>query len=466
MKGLKMMSPLSAPYSPHSLSTSSPSSGYETYVEVVEEEVEYTGLDFDDSPSSYASYVSPYSSPLYSGYSSPYYNYAGAAVYNQNYYYDYQAPSYPVSPQPTQASSLASPSAPSSLTPVRPSQPVASSTARAPLRSPQPLFICPTPVAATPVKKTVAPSASRKPTPKPSRSWVDIMDEEDDDDELISFSEEESGSDSSNESSDNETGEEELRYEECDSLTATPATSVLPSPGPSPPPSPARGVCVSPGPGFRVPSPPISQAMSQTQLEMQRLLGSVVSVPIVLEHPWSFWFHRFVAGSSSSSSGAHSTAEQYEAALQRLGSFHSVQTFWQWTNNLPALAKLEASSTLHLMKDGVRPLWEDDHNAEGGTMSFRVRKAQTEQVWQHLLLTVIGEQYDCVLDPLDEICGASVSIRKSGGENVISLWNKRADRLNQAALLRRILTLFSGTGLEIRSPAYKVHKKEKDFNKP
>lgn len=53
------------------------------------------------------------------------------------------------------------------------------------------------------------------------------------------------------------------------------------------------------------------------------------------------------------------------------------QDFWNCYNNLPPVEKLKPKSSYHLMKAGVRPLWEDPENERGGFWVLRIRKEDT-----------------------------------------------------------------------------------------
>lgn len=122
------------------------------------------------------------------------------------------------------------------------------------------------------------------------------------------------------------------------------------------------------------------------------------------------------------------------------------------------------------MKKGVRPLWEDEHNIFGGNLSFKIPKGDTPEVWLRFLLALIGEQPSLVLKEGDEICGLSVSVRKT--ESLISIWNKRAELIDIEKLESLIRLLISnvdfpkgsyrGTRI-LFSNNSSVHRNEDDF---
>ena len=44
-------------------------------------------------------------------------------------------------------------------------------------------------------------------------------------------------------------------------------------------------------------------------------------------------------------------------------------------------------------KEGIKPLWEDEHCKDGGRFQIRVPKTHGSKFWENLLLAMIGEQF-------------------------------------------------------------------------
>ena len=47
-------------------------------------------------------------------------------------------------------------------------------------------------------------------------------------------------------------------------------------------------------------------------------------------------------------------------------------------------------SMMFLMKEDIKPMWEDDNNKNGGCFSFKVLNKDIEQVWKEVYFSVIG----------------------------------------------------------------------------
>jgi len=132
-----------------------------------------------------------------------------------------------------------------------------------------------------------------------------------------------------------------------------------------------------------------SNGKSPVRLARPKSLEQIESDGIKLQNAWSFWHDKFI--------GPNQSVEDYEKNLQELFSFSTIQGFWTCFNNLPTPDKLKAKSSYHMMKTGIRPIWEDPNNADGGFWAMRVKKEDTTKVWKELVLAVIGEQFSMFL---------------------------------------------------------------------
>eukprot|EP00013_Stygamoeba_regulata_P007952 CAMPEP_0177681880 /NCGR_PEP_ID=MMETSP0447-20121125/30961_1 /TAXON_ID=0 /ORGANISM="Stygamoeba regulata, Strain BSH-02190019" /LENGTH=278 /DNA_ID=CAMNT_0019191345 /DNA_START=179 /DNA_END=1016 /DNA_ORIENTATION=- len=170
-----------------------------------------------------------------------------------------------------------------------------------------------------------------------------------------------------------------------------------------------------------------------------------------LQNSWSFWYDRFVPTGVS--------VTEFESSLRHLCVFTSAEGFWQCFNNLPTLAELRHKSSFFMMKEGIRPVWEDPGNADGGIWSIRIGRSDNEMVWKELLVAAIGEQFADVLDEDDDICGISVNVRNYN--NIFQIWNKNS-KANTKRLLEKVEALLPNVNLI--SPFYKANRDHSAFN--
>ena len=135
-----------------------------------------------------------------------------------------------------------------------------------------------------------------------------------------------------------------------------------------------------------------------------------------LEYAYSFWFSKRPGKGSSAAVAAAAAAAanalassniNYDANLRLVGTFNTVEKFWLYYSHMCRPHDLNGHADIHLFKDGIRPLWEDDANKNGGKWIVRLKKGLSNRCWENLVLAILGEQFMVG----EEICGAVVSIR-------------------------------------------------------
>ncbi|KAG0227550.1 Eukaryotic translation initiation factor 4E type 2 [Actinomortierella wolfii] len=160
-----------------------------------------------------------------------------------------------------------------------------------------------------------------------------------------------------------------------------------------------------------------------------------------LHFNWVFWFMHRAPGSK---------IVNYESSMKKIATFGSVEDFWAVYSHLRRPHELPNVSDYHLFKQGVRPVWEDATNINGGKWIVRLKKGLASRYWENLVMAVIGDQFDVG----SEICGIVLSIR--GAEDILSLWNQSAHegRINLKIrdTMKRVLNLPPDTIME-----YKTH---------
>jgi len=171
-----------------------------------------------------------------------------------------------------------------------------------------------------------------------------------------------------------------------------------------------------------------------------------------LEYAYSFWFSKRPGKGSQASVSTQSSSSQpinYDSNLKLVGTFNTVEKYWSYYSHMCRPQDLNGHADIHLFKDGIRPLWEDDANKNGGKWIVRLKKGLANRCWENLILAILGEQFMVG----EEICGAVISVRFQ--EDLISVWNKTCS--NQAVTsrikdtLKRILNLPPSTILEYKS---------------
>ncbi|KZT66664.1 translation initiation factor eIF4e [Daedalea quercina L-15889] len=144
--------------------------------------------------------------------------------------------------------------------------------------------------------------------------------------------------------------------------------------------------------------------------------------------------------------------DEYEAGLTVIGEFETVESFCRYFNWLKPPSRLERNSNYHLFKSGIKPMWEDPANAEGGkwVLTMKNNAALLDRCWSWLAMALVGED----LDEGDEICGAVVSLRSKVDR--IQLWTRSKEDVEKInGIGRKMVKLLDvseadGIGLEFQ----------------
>ncbi|KAI0371353.1 translation initiation factor eIF4e [Pilatotrama ljubarskyi] len=184
-----------------------------------------------------------------------------------------------------------------------------------------------------------------------------------------------------------------------------------------------------------------------------------------LEHSWTIYhdtknkvpFTPATAGSENPPNSAVGhfappDTDEYEAGLTVIGEFDTVESFCRYFNWLKPPSKLERNSNYHLFKSGIKPMWEDEANANGGkwVLTMKNNPQLLDRCWSWLAMALVGED----LDEGDEICGAVVSLRSKVDR--IQLWTRSKEDVEKInGIARKMVKLLDiseadGIGLEFQ----------------
>ena len=77
-------------------------------------------------------------------------------------------------------------------------------------------------------------------------------------------------------------------------------------------------------------------------------------------------------------------------------------------------------SMFFLMRENILPIWEDENNINGCSISFKVPNNKVKIEWDKLILNCITENLNLDKDNYNEITGISISPKKEF--NIIKIW--------------------------------------------
>ena len=90
-------------------------------------------------------------------------------------------------------------------------------------------------------------------------------------------------------------------------------------------------------------------------------------------------------------------------------------------------ADMVQSNMLFVMRDGIRPMWEDPKNRNGGCFSYKVHNDHVHDVWTHLFFALCGESLTSDPNKSKLVNGITISPKKKFC--IVKIW--MCDRSNQ-----------------------------------
>ena len=112
----------------------------------------------------------------------------------------------------------------------------------------------------------------------------------------------------------------------------------------------------------------------------------------------------------------------------------------------PAMVK---NCMLFLMRQNIKPMWEDPNNKQGGCFSFKVVNKNVPEVWKSVSYLLTGETLSSEKNFQDNITGITISPKKSFC--ILKIWMKDLEFQNP-----RVIN--EVTGLQVGGCLFKKHK--------
>jgi len=144
--------------------------------------------------------------------------------------------------------------------------------------------------------------------------------------------------------------------------------------------------------------------------ELQVKEGEYPSAEVPLETAWTFWYDKKTSDKKES--------DQYMEGLKQLGSFNTIEGFYQHYTWLFRPNELPRDHNVLLFRRGYKPMWEEF--PEGGCWIIRIKRKVSQsyvnRMWENLLIACIGEAFE-----MPDVVGCVLSTRLK--DDVLSVWN-------------------------------------------
>ncbi|KAL4809429.1 translation initiation factor eIF 4e-like domain-containing protein [Aspergillus unguis] len=191
----------------------------------------------------------------------------------------------------------------------------------------------------------------------------------------------------------------------------------------------------------------------------QNILGKLRPLP--LQYHWTFWYDKHTESNSASANASSASASDYDERLYVLyEDVADIATFYRVYNNYP-WDKIPQRDTVHIFRKGVKPVWEDPENLQGGCWRFRVPKRKAQAFFHEIAILCISNEFQAVLEKEhDHVLGVSTSVRFN--THLVSIWNKlgsneRSVKLLEETILSRLSPNLRPTDSGPNSYFYKRH---------
>ena len=158
-----------------------------------------------------------------------------------------------------------------------------------------------------------------------------------------------------------------------------------------------------------------------------------------LNNNWTLWAHL-----------PHNTDWSIKSYIP-IYTFTTIEETLAVTETLPPI--LIENCMLFLMKEGIKPIWEDPSNRNGGCFSYKVVNKNTVNVWKDLTYAVVGESISNKISFVNCVTGITISPKKNFC--IIKIWMKDCNNQNPAVITNEVQHISSqGCIFKKHTPEY------------
>jgi hypothetical protein len=139
---------------------------------------------------------------------------------------------------------------------------------------------------------------------------------------------------------------------------------------------------------------------------MEQETSSMESSFHTLSDNWTLWAHL-----------PHNTDWSVQSYIP-ISTFRTVEETLAVTETLPAV--LVENCMLFMMKEGIKPIWEDPKNRNGGCFSYKVSNKYVHKVWKDLTYVLAGSTISKNSSFVSCVTGITISPKKNFC--IIKIW--------------------------------------------
>jgi hypothetical protein len=113
--------------------------------------------------------------------------------------------------------------------------------------------------------------------------------------------------------------------------------------------------------------------------------------PLPFQYIWCAWHSKPIASPASTPTEDQTPASPTYALTLLSEEVRDIAAFYRIFNNTPWTG-IKAKESVHFFRAGVKPLWEDPQNLNGGCWVLKVRKedGRAQRVWEECCVLALG----------------------------------------------------------------------------
>ena len=161
---------------------------------------------------------------------------------------------------------------------------------------------------------------------------------------------------------------------------------------------------------------------------------TTVSTKNKLYDKWTLWAHL-----------PHDTNWTFESYI-RILTFNSVEEIIMLLETLPN--EIITNCMLFIMRDGIKPMWEDPKNIKGGCFSYKINNKNVVSIWKNLSYSLVGESLTEQNSARPAINGITISPKKNFC--IVKIWFSNCNHQNPSIIIDDI-------GISSQGCLFKTH---------
>ena len=167
--------------------------------------------------------------------------------------------------------------------------------------------------------------------------------------------------------------------------------------------------------------------LSQHTAQETHIINTSMDTSHNLKNNWTLWAHL-----------PHNTDWSIKSYIH-IFTFKTLEDTIAVTETLPSV--LVENCMLFIMREGVRPIWEDPKNKNGGCFSYKVSNKNVYKVWKDLTYVIVGESVSKNVNFVNCVTGITISPKKNFC--IIKIWMTDCNNQNPEIVTSDIKGLVS-----------------------